>query len=173
MGSEAKWVRRVMHRNNPLSLGVKSALGRASPPVRAVGGTGSLGRTRSLLVRLQGRPQLGCNPVPVQGGTAISWKQTQNSAFRGAQHNNWGWFGVGEKACQDGPTHPCLWQGSALPGHGAHSLTALPWDCRSVRPRLTIYVCQEPLHSIQLERPDAGSGDSSNGAIYGTARGHS
>uniref|UniRef100_A0A8C3V9D6 Upstream binding protein 1 n=1 Tax=Catharus ustulatus TaxID=91951 RepID=A0A8C3V9D6_CATUS len=36
---------------------------------------------------------------------------------------------------------------------------------RSVRPRLTIYVCQEPLRSIQLERQDTGSGDS-NGAIF-------
>ena len=42
-------------------------------------------------------------------------------------------------------------------------------NCRSVRPRLTIYVCQEPLRSIQLERQDAGNGDSSNGAIYGMA----
>ncbi|KAI1242957.1 hypothetical protein IHE44_0000522 [Lamprotornis superbus] len=36
---------------------------------------------------------------------------------------------------------------------------------RSVRPRLTIYVCQEPLRSIQLECQDTGSRDS-NGAIY-------
>ncbi|CAM2105737.1 unnamed protein product [Caretta caretta] len=37
----------------------------------------------------------------------------------------------------------------------------------SVRPRLTIYVCQEPLRSIQLERQqDAANGDNSNGAIY-------
>lgn len=31
---------------------------------------------------------------------------------------------------------------------------------------MTIYVCQEPVRSIQLERQDAGNGDSSNGAIY-------
>ncbi|XP_054049580.1 upstream-binding protein 1 isoform X4 [Rissa tridactyla] len=50
------------------------------------------------------------------------------------------------------------------PADGIRLYNAL--KSRSVRPRLTIYVCQEPLRSIQLERPDAGNGDSSNGAIY-------
>lgn len=41
-------------------------------------------------------------------------------------------------------------------------------NSRSVRPRLTIYVCQEQSRNIQLERPqDSGSGESRNGAIYG------
>ncbi|XP_064300090.1 upstream-binding protein 1 isoform X2 [Phalacrocorax carbo] len=51
------------------------------------------------------------------------------------------------------------------PADGIRLYNAL--KSRSVRPRLTIYVCQEPLRSIQLERQDAGNGDSSNGAIYG------
>ncbi|KAK2517090.1 Ubp1 [Columba guinea] len=50
------------------------------------------------------------------------------------------------------------------PADGIRLYNAL--KSRSVRPRLTIYVCQEPLRSIQLERQDAGNGDSSNGAIY-------
>uniref|UniRef100_A0A803T7E2 Upstream binding protein 1 n=1 Tax=Anolis carolinensis TaxID=28377 RepID=A0A803T7E2_ANOCA len=38
---------------------------------------------------------------------------------------------------------------------------------RSVRPRLTIYVCQEQLGNVQLEQPqDSGSGESRNGAIF-------
>ncbi|KAF2983964.1 hypothetical protein EK904_005323 [Melospiza melodia maxima] len=49
------------------------------------------------------------------------------------------------------------------PADGIRLYNAL--KSRSVRPRLTIYVCQEPLRSIQLERQDAGSTDS-NGAIY-------
>uniref|UniRef100_A0A8C0V5K2 Upstream-binding protein 1 n=1 Tax=Cyanistes caeruleus TaxID=156563 RepID=A0A8C0V5K2_CYACU len=53
------------------------------------------------------------------------------------------------------------------PADGIRLYNAL--KSRSVRPRLTIYVCQEPLRNIQLECQDAGSGDS-NGAIYGTAR---
>uniref|UniRef100_A0A8B9RYN1 Upstream-binding protein 1 n=1 Tax=Accipiter nisus TaxID=211598 RepID=A0A8B9RYN1_9AVES len=53
------------------------------------------------------------------------------------------------------------------PADGIRLYNAL--KSRSVRPRLTIYVCQEPLRSIQLERQDAGNGDSSNGAIYGMA----
>ncbi|XP_040402784.1 upstream-binding protein 1 isoform X2 [Cygnus olor] len=50
------------------------------------------------------------------------------------------------------------------PADGIRLYNAL--KARSVRPRLTIYVCQEPLRSVQLERQDAGNGDSSNGAIY-------
>ncbi|XP_013045859.1 upstream-binding protein 1 isoform X2 [Anser cygnoides] len=50
------------------------------------------------------------------------------------------------------------------PADGIRLYNAL--KSRSVRPRLTIYVCQEPLRSVQLERQDAGNGDSSNGAIY-------
>ncbi|XP_065609452.1 upstream-binding protein 1 isoform X2 [Cyrtonyx montezumae] len=50
------------------------------------------------------------------------------------------------------------------PADGIRLYNAL--KSRSVRPRLTIYVCQEPVRSIQLERQDAGNGDSSNGAIY-------
>ncbi|XP_062477863.1 upstream-binding protein 1 isoform X2 [Pezoporus occidentalis] len=50
------------------------------------------------------------------------------------------------------------------PADGIRLYNAL--KSRSVRPRLTIYVCQEPLRSLQLERQDAGNGDSSNGAIY-------
>ncbi|KAJ7396613.1 Alpha-globin transcription factor CP2 [Pitangus sulphuratus] len=50
------------------------------------------------------------------------------------------------------------------PADGIRLYNAL--KSRSVRPRLTIYVCQEPLRSIQLERQDAGNGESSNGAIY-------
>ncbi|XP_068008783.1 upstream-binding protein 1 isoform X1 [Melanerpes formicivorus] len=50
------------------------------------------------------------------------------------------------------------------PADGIRLYNAL--KSRSVRPRLTIYVCQEPLRSIELERQDAGSSDSSNGAIY-------
>ncbi|NWV68209.1 UBIP1 protein, partial [Malurus elegans] len=49
------------------------------------------------------------------------------------------------------------------PADGIRLYNAL--KSRSVRPRLTIYVCQEPLQSIQLEQQDAGGGDS-NGAIY-------
>ncbi|KAF4791818.1 alpha-globin transcription factor CP2-like protein [Turdus rufiventris] len=49
------------------------------------------------------------------------------------------------------------------PADGIRLYNAL--KSRSVRPRLTIYVCQEPLRSIQLECQDTGSGDS-NGAIY-------
>uniref|UniRef100_A0A8C3V7C4 Upstream-binding protein 1 n=1 Tax=Catharus ustulatus TaxID=91951 RepID=A0A8C3V7C4_CATUS len=49
------------------------------------------------------------------------------------------------------------------PADGIRLYNAL--KSRSVRPRLTIYVCQEPLRSIQLERQDTGSGDS-NGAIF-------
>ncbi|KAM4657566.1 upstream-binding protein 1 isoform 2-T2 [Amazona ochrocephala] len=52
------------------------------------------------------------------------------------------------------------------PADGIRLYNAL--KSRSVRPRLTIYVCQEPLRSLQLERQDAGNGDSSNGAIYAT-----
>ncbi|XP_061852201.1 upstream-binding protein 1 isoform X3 [Colius striatus] len=53
------------------------------------------------------------------------------------------------------------------PADGIRLYNAL--KSRSVRPRLTIYVCQEPLSSsIQLERQDVGNGDSSNGAIYGS-----
>uniref|UniRef100_A0A8C3Y9D1 Upstream-binding protein 1 n=1 Tax=Catharus ustulatus TaxID=91951 RepID=A0A8C3Y9D1_CATUS len=44
------------------------------------------------------------------------------------------------------------------PADGIRLYNAL--KSRSVRPRLTIYVCQEPLRSIQLERQDTGSGDS-------------
>ncbi|XP_035757427.1 upstream-binding protein 1 [Egretta garzetta] len=50
------------------------------------------------------------------------------------------------------------------PADGIRLYNAL--KSRSVRPRLTIYVCQEPLRSIQLERQEAGNSDSSNGAIY-------
>ncbi|EMP38189.1 Upstream-binding protein 1 [Chelonia mydas] len=51
------------------------------------------------------------------------------------------------------------------PADGIRLYNAL--KSRSVRPRLTIYVCQEPLRSIQLERQqDAANGDNSNGAIY-------
>ncbi|XP_074844306.1 upstream-binding protein 1 isoform X1 [Carettochelys insculpta] len=51
------------------------------------------------------------------------------------------------------------------PADGIRLYNAL--KSRSVRPRLTIYVCQEPLRSIQLERQqDATNGDHSNGAIY-------
>uniref|UniRef100_A0A8C4W122 Upstream-binding protein 1 n=1 Tax=Gopherus evgoodei TaxID=1825980 RepID=A0A8C4W122_9SAUR len=51
------------------------------------------------------------------------------------------------------------------PADGIRLYNAL--KSRSVRPRLTIYVCQEPLRSIQLERQqDATNGDNSNGAIY-------
>uniref|UniRef100_A0A8C9G1S8 Upstream-binding protein 1 n=1 Tax=Pavo cristatus TaxID=9049 RepID=A0A8C9G1S8_PAVCR len=50
------------------------------------------------------------------------------------------------------------------PADGIRLYNAL--KSRSVRPRLTIYVCQEPVRSVQLERQDAGNGDSSNGAIY-------
>ncbi|KAM9025325.1 upstream-binding protein 1 isoform 2-T2 [Guaruba guarouba] len=50
------------------------------------------------------------------------------------------------------------------PADGIRLYNAL--KSRSVRPRLTIYVGQEPLRSLQLERQDAGNGDSSNGAIY-------
>uniref|UniRef100_A0A8C6Z2D7 Upstream binding protein 1 n=1 Tax=Nothoprocta perdicaria TaxID=30464 RepID=A0A8C6Z2D7_NOTPE len=50
------------------------------------------------------------------------------------------------------------------PADGIRLYNAL--KSRSVRPRLTIYVCQEPSRSLQLDRQDAGSGDSSNGAIY-------
>ncbi|RLW11601.1 hypothetical protein DV515_00001799 [Chloebia gouldiae] len=49
------------------------------------------------------------------------------------------------------------------PADGIRLYNAL--KSRSVRPRLTIYVCQEPLRSVQLERQEAGSADS-NGAIY-------
>ncbi|XP_030350933.1 upstream-binding protein 1 isoform X1 [Strigops habroptila] len=50
------------------------------------------------------------------------------------------------------------------PADGIRLYNAL--KSRSVRPRLTIYVCQEPLRSLQLERQDAGNSDSSNSAIY-------
>ncbi|XP_025946052.1 upstream-binding protein 1 isoform X2 [Apteryx rowi] len=50
------------------------------------------------------------------------------------------------------------------PADGIRLYNAL--KSRSVRPRLTIYVCQEPSRSIQLERQDTGNGDNSNGAIY-------
>ncbi|XP_006269654.2 upstream-binding protein 1 isoform X2 [Alligator mississippiensis] len=51
------------------------------------------------------------------------------------------------------------------PADGIRLYNAL--KSRSVRPRLTIYVCQEPARSIQLERQqDAGSSDNSNSAIY-------
>ncbi|RMC05393.1 hypothetical protein DUI87_18583 [Hirundo rustica rustica] len=49
------------------------------------------------------------------------------------------------------------------PADGIRLYNAL--KSRSVRPRLTIYVCQEPLRSLQLECQEAGSSDS-NGAIY-------
>ncbi|KAJ6661980.1 hypothetical protein lerEdw1_012827, partial [Lerista edwardsae] len=51
------------------------------------------------------------------------------------------------------------------PADGIRLYNAL--KSRSVRPRLTIYVCQEQSRNIQLERPqDSGSGESRNGAIY-------
>ncbi|CAI5788214.1 upstream-binding protein 1 isoform X2 [Podarcis raffonei] len=51
------------------------------------------------------------------------------------------------------------------PADGIRLYNAL--KSRSVRPRLTIYVCQEQSRSLQLERQqDSGSGESRNGAIY-------
>ncbi|XP_053118477.1 upstream-binding protein 1 isoform X6 [Hemicordylus capensis] len=51
------------------------------------------------------------------------------------------------------------------PADGIRLYNAL--KSRSVRPRLTIYVCQEQSRSVQLERQqDSGSGESRNGAIY-------
>ncbi|XP_062986313.1 upstream-binding protein 1 isoform X1 [Elgaria multicarinata webbii] len=51
------------------------------------------------------------------------------------------------------------------PADGIRLYNAL--KSRSVRPRLTIYVCQEQSRSVQLERQqDSGSGESRNGAIF-------
>nr|XP_033786261.1 upstream-binding protein 1 isoform X4 [Geotrypetes seraphini] len=51
------------------------------------------------------------------------------------------------------------------PADGIRLFNAL--TSRSVRPRLTIYVCQEHTKNVQLERQqDADDGDNSNGAIY-------
>lgn len=47
-------------------------------------------------------------------------------------------------------------------------------DCRSVRPRLTIYVCQEQPSSspLQGQQPAVGGGDSGSGTPYGGSWGH-
>ncbi|XP_044311382.1 upstream-binding protein 1 isoform X8 [Varanus komodoensis] len=51
------------------------------------------------------------------------------------------------------------------PADGIRLYNAL--KSRSVRPRLTIYVCQEQSRSVQLERQQgSGSGESRNGAIF-------
>ncbi|XP_036594004.1 upstream-binding protein 1 isoform X2 [Trichosurus vulpecula] len=51
------------------------------------------------------------------------------------------------------------------PADGIRLYNAL--KSRTIRPRLTIYVCQEQPRGPQLERqPDAGHGDHSNGAVY-------
>ncbi|KAI6074861.1 Upstream-binding protein 1 isoform X3 [Aix galericulata] len=114
-----------------------------------------------------------CSPWPDTPTTFVNNSPTPAPTFTSAQHNT---YSVPDSNSSS-PNHQGdgTSQGSGDltredlvqicgPADGIRLYNAL--KSRSVRPRLTIYVCQEPLRSIQLERQDAGNGDSSNGAIY-------
>uniref|UniRef100_A0A8D2N9C6 Upstream binding protein 1 n=1 Tax=Zonotrichia albicollis TaxID=44394 RepID=A0A8D2N9C6_ZONAL len=124
-----------------------------------------------------------CSPWPDTPTTFVNNSPTPAPTFTSAQHNTYSvpdslglnehtiYFRKNLCAAVIFIKFSCVCSGADLlkltredlvqicgPADGIRLYNAL--KSRSVRPRLTIYVCQEPLRSIQLERQDAGSTDS-------------